>query len=129
MGATARVVAAATAIAAAAALSRAATRPADASRHAGRFTLRGLYVLLVVEAALGVALGLVEVAVPATATQWGDTAYSGFLLGAFALGGAAGGLWFGRHDWRSSPERRYLVAVLILALALMPPIAPVSRER
>jgi MFS family permease len=82
-----------------------------------------LRVLLAVEVALGIALGLVEVAVPATATRWGETRYSGFLLGAFALGSVAGGIWFGRRDWKSSPQRRYLLAILLLALALAPPIA------
>lgn len=84
---------------------------------------RGLGVLLAVEVALGIALGLVEVAVPAAATRWGETSYSGFLLGAFALGSVAGGIWFGRRDWKSPPQRRYLVATLLLALALAPPIA------
>ena len=84
---------------------------------------RGLKVLLAVEMALGIALGLADVAIPAAATRWGETSYSGFLLGAFALGSVAGGIWFGRRDWKSSPQRRYLVATLFLALALVPPIA------
>jgi predicted MFS family arabinose efflux permease len=77
--------------------------------------------LLAVSAALGSSLGLVEVAVPAAATRWGIAAYSGFLLGAFALGSVAGGLWFGRRDWRRPADERYLLAVLILAVALAPP--------
>ncbi len=79
--------------------------------------------LLVVSVALGAALGLVEVAVPAAATRWGDATYSGFLLGAFALGSVGGALWFAGREWRSPPERRYLVAVSWLALGLAPPLA------
>jgi predicted MFS family arabinose efflux permease len=78
--------------------------------------------LLVVSVALGAALGFVEVAVPAAATRWGAAALSGFLLGAFALGSVAGGLWFGRRNWRRSPDERYLSAVFLLALALAPPL-------
>ena len=76
-----------------------------------------------VEIALGIALGLADVAIPAAGSRWEETSYSGFLLGAFALGNVAGGIWFGRRDWKSSPQRRYLVATLLLALALAPPIA------
>jgi predicted MFS family arabinose efflux permease len=83
----------------------------------------GLKVLLAVEIALGIALGLADVAIPAAATRWGQTSYSGFLLGAFALGSVAGGIWFGQRDWKSPPQQRYLVATLLLALALAPPIA------
>ncbi len=48
------------------------------------------------------------------------TAYAGFLLGAFALGSVAGGLWFGRQPWLRPPQQRYLLAVLVLALAVAP---------
>lgn len=82
--------------------------------------------LLGVSVALGAALGLVEVAVPAAATRWGAASSSGLLLSAFALGSVAGGLWFGRRDWRGRPEERYLVAVLLLALALAPPLFATS---
>ncbi len=84
---------------------------------------RGFVVLITVEVALGVALGLIEVAVPAAATSWGETAYSGLLLAAFALGSVLGGIWFGRRHWTAAPERRYLVAALLLAVGLLLPIA------
>jgi len=83
----------------------------------------GFATVIAVEIALGVALGLIEVAVPTVASTWGETSYSGFLLGAFAFGSVLGGLWFGRRTWTSSPERRYLLAAFVLAVALVPPIA------
>jgi MFS family permease len=100
---------------------RAATPPvaAGSGRHA--LLTPPLLLLLAVELALGVALGLVEVAVPTAAARWGDTAWSGFLLGAFALGSVAGGVWFGRRSWTASPQRRYVVATLLLAVALAAP--------
>jgi predicted MFS family arabinose efflux permease len=82
----------------------------------------GFRRLLAVSVALGAALGLVEVAVPAAATRWHVAAFSGFLLGCFALGSVVGGLWFGRRDWRRPSEQRYLLAVVVLAVALAPPL-------
>ena len=76
--------------------------------------------LLVVSVALGAALGLVEIAVPASASRWGIERYSGLMLASFALGSVAGGLWFGRRRWRRSAQERYLLAAVCLALALAP---------
>lgn len=84
---------------------------------------RPMRALLGVSVALGAAFGLVQVAIPAVAIRWGQPSYSGLLLGAFALGSVAGGLWYGRRRWQRPPEQRYLFAVLVLALALAPPLA------
>jgi MFS family permease len=112
------------AVAAAVVVVRGWDRSADEQEHSGALLLsRGFVVLVVVELALGVALGLVEVAVPAAAARWGATAYSGVLLAAFAAGSVLGGLWFGRRRWRASAERRYLLAAALLAIALLPPLA------
>ena len=104
-------------------VSAAAVRRGPKATAAASLLTSGLKVLLAVEIALGIALGLADVAIPAAATRWGQTSYSGFLLGAFALGSVAGGIWFGQRDWKSPPQQRYLVATLLLALALAPPIA------
>ncbi|HZD74598.1 MAG TPA: MFS transporter [Actinomycetota bacterium] len=92
--------------------------------HADRSPLAStaMRVLLGVSVALGAALGLVEVAVLAAATRWDVTAYAGLLLGTFALGSVTGGLWFGRRHWQRPPQERYLLAVLVLALAVAPPL-------
>ena len=79
--------------------------------------------LLAVSVALGAALGLVEVTVPTAATRWGETRWSGFVLGAFALGSILGGLWFGRREWRGRASTRYLVATLVLSAGMLPPLA------
>jgi MFS family permease len=121
------VVCAVAALVGAAVVSRAATPAAASGRSAARpappAASKGLRALLVVSVALGFALGSVEVAVPADAVLWGAASYSGFLLGAFALGSVAAGLWFGRRRWERPPEERYLAAVALLALALAPPVA------
>ncbi|MFN8224516.1 MAG: MFS transporter [Gaiellales bacterium] len=80
-----------------------------------RTLLRRLEAVLAVEVALGVALGAMEVAVPIAAREWDALGASGLLLGAFALGSAIGGVWFGRRAWVMGPERRFLVSALILA--------------
>jgi MFS family permease len=119
------VICAASAIAAAVVVARASDHLARSEQRtaSGSFLISGLRLLVIVEVALGVALGLVEVAVPAAATRWGDTTYSGFLLGSFALGSVAGGIWFGRRDWNASAERRYLISTFALALTLAPLVA------
>lgn len=79
--------------------------------------------VLGVSIALGVSFGVVQVTVPAAATQWNVVEYSGFLLGAFALGSVAGGLWYGRRNWQRAPEERYLLAVIVMAITLAPLLA------
>jgi hypothetical protein len=78
--------------------------------------------LLVVSIALGASLGLVEVAIPAKATGWHHATLTGVLLGCFALGSIAGGLLAGRLASSAPPLRRYLLAVLGIGVALLPPL-------
>jgi hypothetical protein len=84
---------------------------------------RELRVVLVLSVALGVSLGLVEVAVPSTASRFGAGAYAGFLLGAFALGSIGGALWSGRRSWQGGPVDRYLWSVLAIGLLVGPAAA------
>ncbi len=69
---------------------------------------------------LGAAIGLVQVAVPTIAGQWGSDWLAGPLLAAFAAGSVAGALWFGSRSWRISVLDRYLYSVLALGLLLAP---------
>src|SRR5579859_1099266 len=105
---------------------RRSVQGAATATAATRLLSQGFVRLLAVEVALGVALGLVGVAVPAAATRWGVTAYSGLLLAAFALGSVLGGIWFGQRRWQATPELRYLRAALFLALGLLLPVAATS---
>jgi MFS family permease len=81
---------------------------------------RALRALLAVSVMLGIAVGLVQVAVPALSARWNDGSLAGLLLAAFALGSVAGALWYGSRDWRSPVVDRYLVAVLVLGALLAP---------
>lgn len=80
----------------------------------------GLRVVLLVSLALGVSLGLVEVTVATAALAWHAPGLGGLLLGAFALGSVAGGLWFARRRWKGAAEERYLVGALLLGFAFLP---------
>lgn len=96
-------------------------RPGPAPAGASLLRDGAMRTILLVSIALGAALGLVEVAVPAAAARWGEEGLSGPLLAAFAGGSVVGGLWFGRRDWKAPARSRYLGAVAVLAVALAPP--------
>lgn len=92
------------------------------SERPSLFADRSMRAVLGVSIVLGATFGLVDVAVPAAATRWHAAGYSGLLLAAFSLGSIAGGLWYGRRRWQRPPAERYLLAVLVLAVALVPPL-------
>ena len=99
------------------------TRPArvqatTVSRHAGSGS--GMRLVVLVGAAMGVALGLVDVTVPASALAWHLPGLAGILLGAFAAGSVAGGLGFARHRWRVPAGKRYLVSAFALGVLFLP---------
>lgn len=72
--------------------------------------------VLVVLTAVGCVLGVVEIAAPALATDRGIPGASGWLLAAFALGSAVGGILYGHLRWRWSLTRKLFVLSLGLGL-------------
>ena len=75
--------------------------------------------------AMGVAFGIVEVAMPAFGEEHGSRAQGGFALSCFALGSLFGGLWIGTRPPSRDLAMRFILALAALALALLPPlIAP-----
>ncbi|MFN8121672.1 MAG: MFS transporter [Thermoleophilia bacterium] len=94
-------------------------RPADAA-SGDRLAGPAMTTLVVVSVALGLAMGMVEVAVPAGALEWDVEAWAGVLLATLAAGSIAGGLWFGRRGWTGPPLRRYALAALALGLLILP---------
>lgn len=106
---------------AASALVRSWTPEREVTRSlAGPLTSRPLRWLLTVAACLGVAIGGIEVAVPASADAAGSPATAGVLLAVWGVGSVAGGLWYGGHDWAWSPARQYpwLLGLLAAGFAL-----------
>lgn len=90
------------------------------ARADGPLRSPGMRVLLGSTAVVMFGLGCLEVAVPAWADQGGLPAMSGVLLAVWALGSAAGGLWFGAHQLRMSLPRQYRWGLLAIAAGFAP---------
>ena len=77
--------------------------------------------LLVAIGAMGAAVGVVQVIIPAYADARGTNAIAGLLLAALSAGSLIGGVVYGARAWPGTPAAR--LPVLLLASA------PVSRAR
>ena len=64
--------------------------------------------------AFGIAVGIVQVAVPAFAIERGSTALGGVLLAALSAGSLVGGLAYGARAWPGSPAGRLAILVFLL---------------
>jgi MFS family permease len=63
---------------------------------------------------LGAMLVTIDLSTVAFAAHFGHKALSGLILGTFALGSAAGGLWYGSRTFRSPAPRRLAVTMLVM---------------
>lgn len=102
--------------------------PTPADRHGGRSAIRvpGVAVLLSTFVAAGSMFGSVDVATVALASAEGHRSLAGLPLATIAAGSALSAAAYGVRSWRSSPRRRFTVAVLLLALAALPLLAVAS---
>ncbi|HZO76807.1 MAG TPA: MFS transporter [Solirubrobacteraceae bacterium] len=103
----------------------AAKAPAGRAMRTGtRDLLRSAAPLAAVMVAVGAALGAVDVAGPAFATQHGQPGLAGVLIAACSLGSLLGGLAYGARSW-SLPVVHRLVACsgLLAALLVLPALA------
>jgi MFS family permease len=89
-------------------------RAADAPRRRGT-AAPALIVLVPVYWFLGAMFVSVDLSTVAFAQHFGYKALAGFVLGAYALGSATGGLWYGTRTWRSPVERRFVVTLTLTA--------------
>ena len=88
-------------------------------------SLRGspaLAGLLGVSILFGGSQGVVQVAVPAATAHWHQASLAGVLLAAFAAGSVTGALWYGSRVWHLSAFDRYLRAVLLVGVLLVPAV-------
>jgi predicted MFS family arabinose efflux permease len=92
----------------------AAPLDSQAERRGGPLLERGVQIVLVLELLFGVALGGLEIGVPALASSEGHPSAAGFLLALASLGGIAGAFLYGGRRWRASPRSRM---VLLLGLS------------
>jgi len=95
-------------------------QPVPGNRTAGPLRSSGMRVLLSSTAVVMFGLGCLEVAVPAYADRGGLPEMSGVLLAVWALGSAAGGLWFGARQLQMSLPRQYRWGLLAIAVGFAP---------
>jgi predicted MFS family arabinose efflux permease len=84
---------------------------------------RGVRLVLLLELLFGIALGGIEIGVPALATSEGHPSAAGFLLALTSVGGIAGALVYGGRRWLSTPRTRLVVLLALSAVgfaALVP---------
>ena len=80
----------------------------------GPLAASGMRTVFGVLGAFGIAVGMVQVALPAFADERGDAATGGWLLAALSAGSLAGGLIYGARAWPGTPAVR--LAALLLGL-------------
>jgi MFS family permease len=100
--------------------------PVPAGGRRGSALLQpGVPVLVGAAVGLGSIFGSVEVATVAFTAERGQPAAAGVVLALLAGGSLVAGLWYGTVAWRAPAHRRFVVAVLLLAAAMVPlPFAP-----
>lgn len=86
----------------------------------------GVRTVLLACVCLGVGFGAFEVAMPAFCERHGHRAAAGLAIGAFALGSLVGGIWATSAPPRRGQQRRYLLSVVGLGIALVPLLAAPS---
>ena len=79
---------------------------------AGLITLAPAFVLF------GSTMGAIELASVAFATEHGLRSQTGTILGAFAVGSALGGLWYGTRHWRAPLEQRFALSLVAYAAGM-----------
>ncbi|MFI6292101.1 MFS transporter [Nonomuraea sp. NPDC050790] len=80
----------------------------------------GVALLSSVYLGLGAVFGSVDLITVAFAEEHGAKGAAGFLLAAFAGGSMVSGLWFGSRHWRISPRRRFVRALGVFVVGLLP---------
>jgi MFS family permease len=97
-------------------------RPSGARRPAGSGGLAapGMIVLLLGMTCTGAIFGSVEVLAVAFADAQHALGAAGWVLACFALGSLLAGLAYGTVQWKLGAGRRFLVAVLLLAVGVSP---------
>jgi len=105
-------------------IAEAAPHPTRAPvRGLGSIRLGGVRTLVIATVLADAALGTVDVAVIAFATERGQEAAAGVLLALFTTGAVVGGTAYGAREWRTAPMLRLIVVLgtfgaALLALAL-----------
>ncbi|HEY5985487.1 MAG TPA: MFS transporter [Streptosporangiaceae bacterium] len=90
-------------------------RPGDGTAGNHRAGAPGLVTLVPVYWLLGAMFAAIELATVAFTKEQGHAQLAGVILGMYALGSAAGGLWYGTRHWHRSLEGRFAVTLAWMA--------------
>jgi MFS family permease len=71
----------------------------------------GLVTLVPVYWFLGAMFATIDLSTVGFSAEHGHLALAGLVLGAYALGSAIGGLWYGTRHWRAPLERRFAITL------------------
>jgi predicted MFS family arabinose efflux permease len=93
------------------------------TRRTTALTSPGLKSLLITVALTGMAIGAVEVGLPALAVSVASSGMSGVLIAVWCLGSMAGGLSYGIRLWPSTVPRRYGILLAAMGLFTVPLMA------
>jgi hypothetical protein len=92
-------------------------------RRIGPLRAAGVWVLMGAALGVGIAVGAIELAITAFASEHGAAELGGTLIAVQALASTAGGLWYGAHGWRTSAGERLPGVALVFAITLAPLVA------
>lgn len=82
-----------------------------AARSRSRLAAPGLAVMVPVYLFIGGMFVSIDLSTVAFAAHFGHKALSGLILGVYAAGSGAGGLWYGSRTWRAPASRRLAVTL------------------
>jgi len=102
----------------------ASPRASVEERQGSPLLVRAVRLVLLLELLFGIALGAIEIALPALAGSRGHPSAAGFLIALTSVGGIAGAVVYGGQRWRAAPRIRLaiLLALNAAAFALLIPI-------
>lgn len=90
------------------------------SNFFGPLSAPGFLLLLAVVLTYSIAFGLVEIGVTGFATESGNPALAGFLLGLMSVGSVAGGLVYGSRGWHLPLARQFALALGLMGAGILP---------
>ena len=81
-------------------------------RRTGAWTaVPGLVTMVPVYWLLGAMFATIDLSTVAFAAEHGHISVAGLVLGAYALGSAVGGVWYGSRHWHAPLERRFVITL------------------
>src|SRR5215467_3654952 len=86
-------------------------RPRGPGRARTWAAVPGLVTLVPVYWFLGAMFATIDLSTVGFAAEHGHLPLAGLVLGAYALGSAIGGLWYGTRHWRAPLERRFAITL------------------